>query len=153
MSCSLGLTAFCLKLLSLSCFIEECVGDSLVAQTVNNLLQCGRPGFDPWVGKIPWRRKWQPTPVFLPGTSHGRGAWQVQSTGSQSRTWPSTHTCSLQVYYTDHGILQARIMEWVAYLFSSGSSWPRNWTWVFCIAGRFFTNWAMREGFLESSKS
>ena len=27
--------------------------------------------FDPWVGKIPWRRKWQPTPVFLPGESHG----------------------------------------------------------------------------------
>ena len=35
------------------------------------LLQCRRPGFDPWVGKIPWRRKWQPTPVFLPGNSHG----------------------------------------------------------------------------------
>ena len=35
-------------------------------------LQCRRPGFDPWVGKIPWRRKWQPTPVFLPGKSHGR---------------------------------------------------------------------------------
>ena len=29
-----------------------------------------RHGFDPWVGKIPWRRKWQPTPVFLPGVSH-----------------------------------------------------------------------------------
>ena len=29
-------------------------------------------GFDPWVGKIPWRRKWQPTPVFLPGESHGQ---------------------------------------------------------------------------------
>ena len=29
-------------------------------------------GFDPWVGKIPWRRKWQPTPVFLPGKSHGQ---------------------------------------------------------------------------------
>ena len=27
--------------------------------------------FDPWVGKIPWKRKWQPTPVFLPGKSHG----------------------------------------------------------------------------------
>ena len=27
--------------------------------------------FDPWIGKIPWRRKWQPTPVFLPGKSHG----------------------------------------------------------------------------------
>ena len=33
--------------------------------------QCGRPGFNPWVGKIPWRRKWQPTPVFLPRKFHG----------------------------------------------------------------------------------
>ena len=29
-----------------------------------------RCGFDPWVRKIPWRRKWQPTPIFLPGESH-----------------------------------------------------------------------------------
>ena len=34
--------------------------------------QCRRHGFDPWVGKVPWRRKWQPTPVFLPGKSHGQ---------------------------------------------------------------------------------
>jgi len=34
--------------------------------------QCRRRGFDPWVRKIPWRRKWQPTPVFLPGKSHGQ---------------------------------------------------------------------------------
>ena len=38
-----------------------------------------------------------------------------------------------------------RILEWVAYPFSRGSSQPRNWTRVSCIAGRFFTNWAMRE--------
>ena len=31
-----------------------------------------RHGFDPWVGKIPWRRAWQPTPVVLPGESHGQ---------------------------------------------------------------------------------
>ena len=31
-----------------------------------------RPGFDPWVGKIPWGRAWQPTLVFLPGESHGQ---------------------------------------------------------------------------------
>ena len=43
------------------------------------------------------------------------------------------------------GILQARILEQVAYPFSRGSSWPRNWTRVSCIAGGFFTNWAMRE--------
>ena len=33
----------------------------------SDCLQCRRPGFDPWVGKISWRRKWQPTPVLLPG--------------------------------------------------------------------------------------
>ena len=44
-----------------------------------------------------------------------------------------------------HGIIQARTLEWVADSFSRGSSQPRNWTWVSCIARRFFTNWAMRE--------
>ena len=34
-------------------------------------LQCWGPKFKPWVGKTPWRRKWQPTPVLLPGKSHG----------------------------------------------------------------------------------
>ena len=38
-----------------------------------------------------------------------------------------------------------RILEWVAYSFSGGSSWPRNQTRVSCIAGGFFTNWAFRE--------
>ena len=38
-----------------------------------------------------------------------------------------------------------RILEWVVYPFSRGSSWPRNWTRVFCIAGGFFTSWAIRE--------
>ena len=38
-----------------------------------------------------------------------------------------------------------RILEWVAYPFSSGSSRPRNWTRIPCTAGRFFTNWAIRE--------
>ena len=33
--------------------------------------RCRRPGFDPWVGKIPWNRKWQPTPIFLPGKFYG----------------------------------------------------------------------------------
>ena len=41
-----------------------------------------------------------------------------------------------------HGILQARILEWVAMPFSRGSSWSRDWTWVSCIAGRFFITWA-----------
>ena len=36
------------------------------------------PGFNPWVGKIPWRREWLPTPVFLPGESLDR-AWQAKA--------------------------------------------------------------------------
>ena len=35
--------------------------------------------FDPWVGKIPWRRKWQPTPVLLPGESHGQRSRVIKS--------------------------------------------------------------------------
>ena len=44
-----------------------------------------------------------------------------------------------------HGILQARILEWVAIFFSRVSSWPRNQIWVPCTADRFFTDWAMKE--------
>ena len=47
--------------------------------------------------------------------------------------------------YTVHGILQARTLEWVAFPFSRESSQPRNWTGISCIAGGFFTNWAIRE--------
>ena len=45
-----------------------------------------------------------------------------------------------------HGILQARMVEWVAISFSRGSSWPRDRTQVSCIAGRLFTDWVMGEG-------
>ena len=44
-----------------------------------------------------------------------------------------------------HGILQARMLEWVAMPSSRGSSWPRGQTCISCIAGRFFTIWATRE--------
>ena len=44
-----------------------------------------------------------------------------------------------------HGILQARILEWVAVPFSRGSSQPRDWTQGSCTAGKFFTNWATKE--------
>ena len=47
--------------------------------------------------------------------------------------------------YIVHGILQARILEWVAFPFSRGLSQSRNQTQAFHIAGEFFTNWAIRE--------
>ena len=53
--------------------------------------------------------------------------------------------------YTVHGILQAIILEWVAFSFSRGSSQPRDWSQVPLIAGRFFTSWATREARREDS--
>ena len=52
--------------------------------------------------------------------------------------------CSLPGYSV-YGILQARILEWVAISSYRGSSHPREWTWVSCIAGRFFTDCGMKE--------
>ena len=147
------------------------------------------------------RRQWHPTPVLLPGKSHGRrslvgcspwgrqesdttewlhfhfslscigegngnplqysclenpsdgGAWWAAVYGvTQSWTqlkWLSSSSsrlcidCSLPGSSV-HGILQARILEWVAIPSSKGSSWVRDQTLISCIAGRFFTIWATR---------
>ena len=64
-------------------------------------------------------------------------AWNMKVKVAQS----SLTLCN-PVDSTVHGILQARILEWVAFPFSRGSSQPRDRTQVPCIAGRFFTSWA-----------
>ena len=56
----------------LDIFLKVELLDRIVAQMVKNLLQCRRARFDPWVRKIPWRRKWLPAAVFLPGKLHGQ---------------------------------------------------------------------------------
>ena len=52
-----------------------------------------------------------------------------------------------------HGILQGRILEWIAFPFSRWSSQPRDWTWVSCIADRFFTVWATKSTILQLKKN
>ena len=59
-------------------------------------------------------------------------------------TWLCPTVCGL-MDYTVHGILQARILEWIAISSSRGSSQPRDETLLTCIAGRLFTFWATRE--------
>ena len=110
---------------------------------------------------MPWSRKQQPTPVLLPGESHGqRGLVGYSPWGhKESDTTEHTHTqrwmrVKVKVVqsstlcnpkdYTIHGILQAWILEWVAFPFSRGSSQPRNRTRVSCIAGGFFPKWGIR---------
>ena len=68
-----------------------------VVLMVKNLPACRRPKrcrFDPWVGKILCRRKWQPTPIFLAGKSQTEEPSGLQSMGSQrvSHVWAHTHT-------------------------------------------------------------
>ena len=179
--------------------------------------RCRQCRFGPWEGKIPWRRKWQPTPVLFPGKSHGQRSlagyspWGHKESDTTEQlntqiTWKfslkltvameakvkiaqSVMSNFLQPYGlyspwnspgqntgvgslsllqgifptqgSNPGLLYYRrnlyqlshegspgILEWVAYHFSRASSQPRNQTGVSCIAGRFFTNWAIREALL-----
>ena len=52
-------------------------GGTTGKESARQCRRCKRCGFKPWMGKIPWRRKWQPTPVFLPRESHEWGRWQA----------------------------------------------------------------------------
>ena len=66
-------------------------------------LQYGRAGFDPWVRKIPWRRKWQPHPVFLPGKSHGWRSLAGYSPWGRKESdmteWLHFHFICLLIYF------------------------------------------------------
>ena len=62
---------------------------SLVAQLVKNPPASGRPGFIPWVGKIPWRRERLPTPVFSPGEFHGMYSKESDTTERLTFTFMS----------------------------------------------------------------
>ena len=71
----------------------------LVAQTVKRLSAVLKTRVDPSVGKIPWRRKWQPTPVLLPGKSHGQrslvGPWGGKDSDTTKRLYLKSlaHPC------------------------------------------------------------
>ena len=60
-----------------------------------SLCQCRRRRFSPWVGKIPWRREWQPTPVFLPGKSHGQKSLAGYSPWGRKELDMTEHEASL----------------------------------------------------------
>ena len=62
--------------------------------------QCRRRWFDPWVGKIPWRRKWQPIPVFLPGEFHGQKSPVGYSPkgSKESDTTEQLSTCNIFIF-------------------------------------------------------
>ena len=115
-------------------------GDDLEAQQLWNFASC-----------VTWR-------VLVP--DHGfylcplQGKLSVQTLESGKKWKSLSHVLSLWLTglvsrpagFSVHGILQARVLEWVAIPFSRRSSWPWDWTQVSYIASRLFTLWATREG-------
>ena len=123
----------------------------LMAQVVKNLPHCRRCRFIHWVGKITWRRKWKPTPVFLPGDFHGQRSLAGYSPCGHKESDTTEHTSMKQNKmhhhhhmkklvtqscttlcgpmdcsppgFSVHGILQGRILKWVAISFSQEKTW------------------------------
>ena len=119
---------------------------SLVAQLVKNLPAMQRLGFDPWVEKIPWRRAWQPTPVLLPGKSHGQrslegcspwGRWKSDTT-----EWLHFHFSLSCIGEGNGNPLQCFCLEnprdggaWWSAVYGVAQSWTRL-TWLCSSSSR-----------------
>ena len=85
------------------------------------------------------------SPWNSPGQNTGVGSLSLLQGIFQTQGLnPALPHCRWILYQLSHKG-SPRILEWAAFLFSRGSSWPRNRTRVSCIAGIFFTNWAIRE--------
>ena len=106
-------------------------GDAVVKNPPGNERDAGDVVLIPGSRKYPWL---------------GNGKLKVKVTVAQL----CLTLCS-PVGYTVHGILQARILEWVDFPFSRGSSQPRDGTQVSHIAGRFFTSWAIKEAHRDAT--
>ena len=95
-----------------------------------------RRGFNPWVGKIPWRRQWQPTPVFLPGEPHGQRSlvdyspWGLKKLDVTEVTLQA-HT-SIYLYFKKfwpHPIACGTLVPWPGIeSITSGVEGPNHWT-------------------------
>ena len=85
------------------------------------------------------------SPWNSPGQNTGMGSCSLlQEIFPTQGLNPGLLHCRLILYQLSHQG-SPRVLEWIAYPFSSGSFWPRNQTKVSCTAGRFFTSWAIRE--------
>ena len=98
-------------------------------------LPCPSPTPRAWSNSCPLNRWYQPTISLL------QGIFPIQGSN------PGLLHCRWILYQLSHKGTP-RILEWAASPFPKGSCWPRNWTGVTCIAGRFFTNWAIWEDHL-----
>ena len=73
--------------------------------------QCKRCGFKPWVGKIPWNRKWQPIPVFLSGKSHGQRSLPGYCPWCHKELDTTKPTLKLKLQYFGHLMRRSDSLE------------------------------------------
>ena len=79
-------------------FIRGFSGGSVVKESACRRSRRRRCGFDSWVGEIPWRRKWQPTPVILPGKSYGQRKLAGYSPWDRKKVGPNLATTQQQKF-------------------------------------------------------
>ena len=96
-------------------------------------LQGRRCGFEPWVRKVPWRRKWQPASIFLAGKFHGQrglggySPWDLNTSDVTERLWTTTHNIPLlkvNALAAQQELLQFLLHIWNYYLEQWGASLP-----------------------------
>ena len=123
--------------------------DLPIAQSVKNCLQCRRAGFEPWVGKIPWRRAWEPTLAFFPGkypgprSLVGYSPWCCKESDLTERL---SHTCKAYTQRLKH--LPAMLETWVRSLGREDSLEKEMATHPSILAWR--TPWTEEPGGLQS---
>ena len=97
-----------------------------------------------WLHVLPFSTPWT-SPWNSPGQNSGVGSLSLLQGIFPTQELNSGRLHCRQILYQLIHKGSPRILEWIAYPFSSRSSQPRNWNGVSCIAGEFFTNWAIRE--------
>ena len=109
----------------------------LVVKNLPALQEVKETWFNPWVGKIPWRRKWQPTPVFLPGESHGQRSlmgyspWGHKESDTTEHTHRKTQNSQQTPNFTTYW---SNLFYFLAALGLWGSMW------ALCCIGQAFSN-------------
>ena len=136
--------------------VSKITTDSDYSHEIKRLLVLGRKVMTNLDSILKSRDITLPTKVRLvksmvfPVVMYGCESWTIKKAEIESEVAQSCPTlcdpmdCSPEGSSV-HGVLQARILEWVAISFSRGSSRPRDWTQVACIAGRRFNLWTTRE--------
>ena len=114
---------------------------------VKNLLQCRRPGFDPWVRKIPWRREWSPTPV-LPGEFQGQRSGTGCSPWGQKELDPTMRPTFTFLFFQMNTHSENWWVSLIYWLMGHHAPPPPAFFWIRIFA--WLTGWSYRKNIVVS---